>query len=269
MILASAASVWAQAGTVNPEGGHGPVLQTVEPGFAQPTPSPTMNRYSQLIKAEACEGWTAAAVNSPTVSVTRLAVPGKARDEFQKACGKLRDNNFAAAEDYARRAVEIYPDYAAGWVVLGQALTAENKVNEAAQACKQAMKVDPTYAPPYICLAQFAERTNHWDDVYTFSDHARLLDPANDPYVYFYKTMADLHFKRYPQAVLDGRVAERLDNENQIPEIHLLLAEVYRATGDTGDEAIELQKFLELSPHDSEWETARSTLAAMQGTQAK
>ena len=87
MILASAASVWAQAGTVNPEGGHGPVLQTVEPGFAQPTPSPTMNRYSQLIKAEACEGWTAAAVNSPTVSVTRLAVPGKARDEFQRRVG--------------------------------------------------------------------------------------------------------------------------------------------------------------------------------------
>ena len=95
---------------------------------------------------------------------------------------------------------------------------------------------------------QFAERTNHWDDVYTFSDHARLLDPANDWVIYFYKTMADLHFKRYPQAVLDGRVAERLDNENQIPEIHLLLAEAYRATGDTGDEAIELQKFLESSP---------------------
>lgn len=270
MILVSAASVGAQAGTVNPEGGHGPVLQTAEPGFAQATPSPTMpTGYSQLIRAEACESWTAAAVNSPTVSVTRLAVPGKARDEFQKACGKLRDDNFAAAEDHARRAVEIYPDYAAAWVVLGQALTAENKDNEAAQACKQAMKVDPTYAPPYICLAQFAERTNHWDDVYTFSDHARSLDPANDPYVYFYKTMADLHLKRYVQAVVDGRIAERLDNSNQIPELHLLLAEVYRATGDRGDEALELQKFLELSPHDSEWERARSTLAEIQGSMAK
>ena len=269
MIPLSATPVRAQVGTVDPKGGHGPVLQTAEPG-SQATPSPTMpTDYSQLIKAEACESWTAAAVNSPTVSVTRLAVPGKAGDEFQRACGKLRDKNFAAAEDHARRAVEIYPDYAAAWVVLGQALTAENKDNEAARACKQAMKVDPTYVAPYICLAQFAERANHWDDVYTFSDHARSLDPANDPYVYFYKTMADLHLKRYTQAGLDGRIAERLDNGNQIPKLHLLLAEVYRATGDNGDEAIELQKFLELSPHDSEWETARSTLAEIQGSVAK
>ncbi len=270
MILVSATSVRAQAGTVNPKGGPGPVLQTAGPGFAQATTSPTMpTDYSQVIKAEACESWTAAAVNSPTVSVTRLAVPGKAGDEFQKACGKLRDHNFAAAEDHARRAVEIYPDYAAAWVVLGQALTAENKDNEAAQACKQAMKVDPTYVAPYICLAQFAERTNHWDDVYTFSDHARSLDPANDPYVYFYKTMADIHSKRYAQAELDGRIAERLDNRNQIPKLHLLLAEVYRATDDNRAEAIELQRFLELSPHDSEWETARSTLAEIQGSMAK
>lgn len=270
MILPSATSARSQLGTVTPENGNKIALPTAAPGFAQATPSSTMPiDYSRLIEAEACESWTAAAVDSPTVSVTRLAVPGKARDEFQKACKNLKRGNFEAAEDHARRAVEVYPDYAAGWVVLGQALTAGHKDQEAAQACKQAMKVDPTYAPPYLCLAQFAERTNHWDDAYTFSDQARSLDPLNDPYVYFYKAMAELHLKRYTQAEMDGLLAERLDDDGQIPKVHLLLAEVYRAKGDKSGEAAELQKFLELSPHDSEWQTARSILADVQNSTAK
>jgi hypothetical protein len=270
LMLCSASSVWAQAGTVNPEGGRGPVLQTAQPGFAQATRSPTMSTdFNRLIEAEACESWTAAAVDSPTVSVTRLAVPGKARDEFQKACKNLKHDNFAEAEDHARRAAEIYPDYAAAWVVLGQALMAGNKDNEGAQACKQAMKADPTYAPPYICLAQFAERTNHWDDVYTFSDQAQSLEPVNDPYVYFYEGMAALHLKNFAKAEMDALIAERLDSSAKIPKLHLLLAEVYRAKGDKNGEAVELQKFLELSPHDAEWQTARSTLAELQNSVPK
>ncbi|MDE3168829.1 MAG: tetratricopeptide repeat protein [Acidobacteriota bacterium] len=270
VMFASAPSVRAQAGTVNPHGGRGPRLETAQPGFTGPGAFSTMPfDYSRLIKAEACESWTAAAVDSPTVSVTRLAIPRKARDEFQKACGKLKANNFAAAEDYARKAVSIYPDYAPAWVVLGQALTAENKRQQAIEACKQAMNVDPTYAPPYICLAQFAQRANDWDGVYTYSDRARTVDPANNPYVYFYAATADLHRKEYSKAEQEGLAAEQLDNENQITRLHLLLAEIYRARGDTVNEAAELRKFLQLSPHDGEWQTARTTLAAIQGGTAK
>lgn len=270
MFFFSARVVRAQAGTVNPQGGKAPVLQTMAPGFAHPANAPAAPvDYSRLIREEACDSWTAAAVDSPTVSVARLAVPGKARSEFQKACGKLKDDLFSAAEDHARRAVKIYPDYAAAWVVLGQALTGEDQNNEAAQACQQAMRVDPTYAPPYICLAQFAERTDQWNDVFTFSDHARSLDPAHDPYAYYYAAVADLHLQRYAQAELDGRFAERLDAANEIPGIHLLLAEVYRAKRDTAGEAAELQKFLDRAPHDSEWQTARTTLAQIQGSATK
>lgn len=219
---------------------------------------------SKLINAEACESWTSAAVDSPTVSVARLAVPRQASAEFQKACGDLRNNKFVTAEDHARKAVEFYPDYAAAWVVLGQALAGARKDSEAVQACKQGMKVDPTYAPPYICLAEFAERTNRWDDVYAFSDRAGSLDPITNPYVYFYRATADLHLKRYAQAELDGRFAEGLDSGNRIPQLHLLLAEVYQAEGNKTRETTELQKFLELSPHDSAWQTARTTLTQIQ-----
>lgn len=258
-----------QAGSVNP-GSPPPGIQPAQLGVLPVPPAPTTPADStRLITAESCNSWTAAAVNSPTVSVERLAVPKGARAEFQKACAELKDGDFLAAEGGARKAVGLYSGYAAAWVVLGQALSAEHKDGEAVQACKQAMKVDPTYAPPYLCLAQFAERTNKWDDVYTFSGHALSLEPATDPYAFFYAALADLHLKRYAQAELDGRSAEKLDTANQIPELHLLLAQVYQAEGNKTDEVVELQKFLELSPHNPDWQTARTTLAEIQDNVAK
>jgi tetratricopeptide (TPR) repeat protein len=266
------AQAWAQhwAGSVNPGSPSQSGIQPAQLGVLPEPPSATTpSDNSRLITAESCDSWTAAAVNSPTVSVERLAVPKGARAEFQKACEELKDGNFQGAEERVRKAVELYPDYAAAWVVLGQALNGEHKDSEAVQACKQAMKVDPTYAPPYLCLAQFAEHTNKWDDVYTFSGHALSLEPATDPYAYFYTAAADLHLKRYAQAELNGRSAEKLDTANQIPELHLLLARIYQAEGNKSDEVVELQKFLELSPHNPDWQTARTTLAEIQDNAAK
>lgn len=231
-------------------------------------PEPVFQRVpidtSRLIEEESCESWTAAAVSSPTVSVARLAVPGKARGEFKKACKALKQHKMEKAEHHARRAVKIYPRYAAAWVVLGQILEAEHRNDEAKQACQQAKKVDPTYPPPYICLAQFAERTNHWDDAYALSGYALSLDPATDPYAYLYTAAADLHLKRYAQAELFARSAEKLDGQNHIPQIHLLLAEIYRAKADHADEVKELQIFLKHSPHNAQWQTAQTTLAELQ-----
>ncbi|MGH9717596.1 MAG: hypothetical protein ACRD4R_12840 [Candidatus Acidiferrales bacterium] len=219
---------------------------------------------SRLVDAESCRTWTAAAVDSPTVSVARLAVPHKASHEFQKACNNFKDNRLKSAEAHARKAVKIYPDYAAAWVVLGQILKAEHNDHEAVQACHQAMRVDPKYAPPYICLAGFAASANDWDEAYSLSDHALSLDPATDPYAYFYTATADLHLKHYAQAELYGRSAEKLDRWNKIPEIHLLLATVYGVKKDPGKEAKELRKFLKEAPHNSNWQTARTKLTSIQ-----
>ncbi|MGH9562097.1 MAG: hypothetical protein ACRD3S_11645, partial [Terracidiphilus sp.] len=137
---------------------------------------------SRLVNAESCQTWTAAALNSPTVSVVRLEVPGNASHEFQKACKDFKDSRLKSAEDHVRKAVKIYPDYAAAWVVLGQILQQQHKDHEAVDACRKAEDADPDYAPPYICLAGFAARVNDWDEAYALASHALSLDPATDPY---------------------------------------------------------------------------------------
>lgn len=242
-------------------------LDELEAGLGMMPLMPVDN--SRLVNDESCQTWTAAAVNSPTVSVVRLQVPGKASREFQKACGDFKDNKLNAAEDHARKAVRIYPEYAAAWVVLGQILHADHKDKEAVDACQNAKNADPKYAPPYICLAGFAASANEWDEAYSLANYALSLDPATNPYAYLYTATADFHLKRIDQAELYAKSAEKLDKWNHVPEVHILLAQIYEAEGQPDEEAVELRKFLKDSPHDSRWETARTHLTEIEKRTSK
>jgi len=93
-------------------------FQTVNfsaPGVITVTPE-----TARSVESEACNSWTDSGVHSPTVSVVRLEVPGKASNEFQKACSSYKSKKYTDAEGHVRKAIDIYPDYAASWVLLGQ-----------------------------------------------------------------------------------------------------------------------------------------------------
>jgi hypothetical protein len=55
-------------------------------------------------------------------SVTSLRIPHKAQKEYEQACEAVKNKKMPEAEKHLRMATEIYPNYAAGWVMLGQIL---------------------------------------------------------------------------------------------------------------------------------------------------
>jgi hypothetical protein len=242
---------------------HGPqMIGMSRDPFDMPLASVRMPAVDVLreMKAESCNTWTEAAVRSPTVSVARLAVPKKASSEFQKACGAFKDKRLPDAEKHARKAIDRYSNYAAAWVMLGQILDAQHKQDEARAACAQALSVDPGYSPPYICLAEFAARQDDWEQVSKLSKNALELDPANNAYAYYYTAVAALHFKKLAEAELDGLSAAKLDAWHHLPQVHLLLAKVYEAKGDSKAEAEQLRRYLKLSPDAPNSAFAKSTL---------
>lgn len=259
----------------NPSGSH-PTEPLQFPGsqpsglaadpFAMPLASAPMPSVDvvRTIDAESCNTWTEAGVRSPTVSVSRLAVPGKASSEFQKACGAFKDKRLSDAEAHARKAIEHYANYAAAWVMLGQILDAQQKRDEARAACTQALNVDPGYSPPYICLAEFAMRDNDWEQVSKLSKRALELDPANNAYAFYYTAAAALHFKQVAQAEVDGLSAAKLDTWHHVPQVHFLLAKVYEAKGDLKAEAAQLREYLKLVPNAPDSATAKDALTQLE-----
>ncbi len=225
-----------------------------------PTPADT----ADIMNAEVCNSWTEAGVKSPTVSTIRLAVPDKASSEYQKACSAYKSRNLQQAEEHVRNAIKLYANYVPAWVVLGQVLDAEHKRPEARTACSQAMNVDPTYVAPYLCLAQFAATENDWDQVEKLSGRALALDPVNNPYSLFYTADAGFHLNQIADAEKNALAAVQLDIWHHMPEVHLLLAQVYATKGDLSAEMTQLKEYLKLAPDAANAAEARTMLARLQ-----
>jgi TolA-binding protein len=256
-------------------GSHGSAPEQGSPSFgtdpfmvaaAADTAMPTMLSIdtSRLVDSESCKGWTEAAVNSPTVSVSRLSVPDKASSEYQRECSAFKDKRYSEAEKHARKAIDLYPSYAAAWVVLGQTLGAENKPAEARDACSKAAAVDSRYSPSYICLADFAAADNDWEQVLKFSTHALDLDPATNMYAFFYTANADFHLHKWSDAELNGLSAEKLDTWRHLPQVHLLLGQIYQAEGKPHAEQDELRQFLKQQPNAPESTSVKQTLGQLE-----
>src|SRR5579859_4120997 len=54
---------------------------------------------------------------STVISTEQLRIPARAKREYQKACSALIKKKSSDAEPHLRKAVRIYPKYAAAWVM--------------------------------------------------------------------------------------------------------------------------------------------------------
>ena len=223
----------------------------------------------RMIDSESCNSWTESSVKSPTVSAKRLEVPGKAASEYQRGCGALKGKKWPEAEDHLRKAINLYPDYASAWVLLGQAFISENKGEDARNACTKAREIDPGYLASYLCLAEFAATEANWPDVADFSARALEIDPVGNPYALYYAADAGLHQHQLAQAEMSAQAAVKLDQWHHIPELHLLLAQVYEAAGNVVGETVQLKEYLKTGSNSKDAAKAKSMLALVEATAAK
>jgi len=198
------------------------------------------------------------------VSVDSLKLPAKAQNQYKAACSALRKNRLAASEQHLRKAVQAYPKYVAGWVMLGQILEAQQKPDQARTACSQAMDTDPKYLASYLCLAEIAGRQEKWGEVLRHTARALELDPTHDPYAYFFSAIAYFNLNQFAEAEQQALKAEELDREHHEPRVQFLLGQVYKARNDPAKAAVQLREFLKYEPTAPDSESVRRDLAKLE-----
>ena len=199
-----------------------------------------------------------------TVSVTNLQIPPKAQREYERACAALKNNKFPEAERRLRKATEIYPNYAPGWVMLGQTLETRQKTAEARSACSRASSADSTYLPAYLCLAEIAGREQRWTEVLTLTSRALELDPVNDAYAYFFSAIGHFYLSQLPEAEEKALKAEAIDRDHHEPLVQYLLAQIYEANHDSAKAASHLREYLKLTPDSRDSAKVKNDLAEAQ-----
>lgn len=230
----------------------------MDPIVMQPLPKPVM------AQDEACLPWDLPSVSGASVSAVRLGVPGKARSQYEKACGAFKKLKMPETEQHARDAIQKYSNYSAAWVMLGQALQGENKMDEAHEACSQAIRVDPTYLPPYLCLAGLLNREKNWNELLNWSDRFPGMNPAGDMYANYYRSLANFHLAKLPEAQKYALAAIALDSEHRQPTLNFLLAQIYGEQGDLPEATAQVQQYLKFSKSRQDQDDAKAYLSQLQ-----
>jgi TolA-binding protein len=255
-------SIWAQQGGSGSSSTPGWPLHNSAPDHALPdaigTQVPNIDK-----KDQSCLMWTVAEAKGTTISARTLQVPEKVRDEYRKACSDLKGKKLLNAEDRLRKAVQGYPQYAAAWALLGQVLEAEKRLEEARGACSESTSVDSAYVPGYLCLADVAAQKEEWNQTLDLADRALTLE--QDVYGYFYCAMAQFHLSHLPAAEKNAIQAIDADHFQRVPQVHLLLAQIYGAKHDFYGAATQLRAYLRVAPTAPDSAGVRKSLAELEG----
>jgi tetratricopeptide (TPR) repeat protein len=88
-------------------------------------------------------------------------------------------------------------------------------------------------------------------------------------YSLYYAAYASAHLRQFQEAESSALAAIQLDVAHHMPQLYLLLANVYAGKGDTASEISELRQYLKFAPKSPGAATATATLAQLDTKPAK
>ena len=191
-------------------------------------------------------------VQGLTVSYTVLNAPKKARKEYEKADKELRkeNGNIPEAVKNLEKAVKVYPEYAAAWLLMGNSKLALGDRPGAREAFQKSIEADPKYSRPHISLGGMALRDENWQEVARLCEAVTELNPRIMRVHYFYG-VANLNLgglekaRESIQKVLDHRKSRYLVGS------HYVMGAILTQLRDFPGAAAAFRLFLNAAPQDT------------------
>lgn len=207
-----------------------------------------------------------AGAQGAAISVTSLLAPKKARKEFEKGEKDARNNHLDSATKHLERAVAEYDTYAAAWNELGQIYATSQHTEEARHAFTKAMTADPQYIPPCMGLARLELQSGQYEGAVEAAGKALRLYPglANASFI---QALANYRLGRLDAAEKSARDSENGPHQN-IPQLHVLLANILLRKHEYSNAAAQLQDYLKEAPEGEFAGEAKKSLEQIEKTTA-
>lgn len=180
-----------------------------------------------------------------TVSFTSLSAPKKARKHYEKGLKLMGgvDPKPKKAVEELEKAVELHPNYAAAWSMLGKARLRLGDAAGARAAFEKSVESDAMFLGPYNPLIRMAAGQGEWKQVAELSRRAIRLNPI-DSELKYHNALANFSLGRRDRAL---RLAQALANQGlarRLPEAGLIAALAHEARGDYARAAREYRAYL-------------------------
>jgi len=183
-----------------------------------------------------------------TISVTSMSAPKNAMRAYEKAEKALQEKP-AEAEKELHKAVQIYPQFAAAWNLLGDIHRDNKQLDLARTEYGRAISADPQFVNPTYSLALIAMREKKWDEASRFSDQVLKLNAIAFPLAYFFSAAANYNLQKFAAAEESAKKFKSLDTQHSHPDVCLLLSDIFSRKQDYAGAARELRDYLAAAPN--------------------
>jgi tetratricopeptide (TPR) repeat protein len=202
-------------------------------------------------------------IQGMTASATSSQAPKDAKKAYEKGLEAVKKTKPDQAEQEFRKAVGIYPRYAAAWLELGKALERRDHKAEAREAYASALAADPKFVYPYQQLYQMALQEQNWKSVVDHTDQLVRLDPFEFPAAYYFNALGHLQLKEYDAAEKSAQQAVEADRRQSNPKTHYLLGAILIQKQNWTAAAQSFRAYLKAAPNASDKASVEKTLGQL------
>jgi tetratricopeptide (TPR) repeat protein len=199
---------------------------------------------------------------SPTVSVLDLRIPSKARKEFEKAGAQLAKSIWNKALEHLKKAIAIYPQYAAAYNNLGVAYAHLGDRNQEREALQKAIELDDHFAPALTNLAKMAVVERNLPEAEAMLGRATAVDP-NDVQSLVLLAKVQLLNRNFDGALASCSKVHSMQH-GSLSLVHYIAARALEGQNRPADAVRELHTFLDEQPWGPGAEAARKEIAVLE-----
>ncbi len=185
-------------------------------------------------------------LNQNRVSVRELSIPKSALREYQSAQEALSRRDLNTALKHLKQAVELAPQFSAGWNHLGTIAYQSGQYREAEADFRKALAAEPDAYAPLVNLGGVLINLARWTEALEYNRRAVLVNPY-DPLANSQLGMAYFFSGQMNLAEKYLTVAKQLDPAH-FSHPQLLLAEIHRRRNEPQAAANELEDLLKRHP---------------------
>jgi tetratricopeptide (TPR) repeat protein len=184
--------------------------------------------------------------NSPTVSVSDLNVPPKARKEVDKANEAMMEQNWKKALEHIHKAIAIAPQYVTAYNNMAVLYARMQDETHEEEALKKALSVDDHFPPALVNYAKLCIRQKNFPHAEELLGKAAGLEPGNAETLML---LAESQYmdRRFDAAIVTARQAH-LVTTGHPAFVHYIAARSYQQENRQAEALVEFHAFLKEEP---------------------
>ena len=187
-----------------------------------------------------------------TISLTTLAAPKKAKEAYKKAGKEFTRKNpdYSKVAKELEKAVDIYPEFASAWYMLGDVHLIQKDRPAASEAFEHAKAADSAYVNPYLSLALMALEEERWEEAADLCSQALELNPQFIK-THYLNALAHSSLGSMDIAEESALLVQERNQAQNYPLVYYVLGFADAQRGDFPSAATRYRTYLEIRPHSS------------------